>query len=177
VNEWYLRHTRSHEAPPADPRDGLGIGPEGFSPWQMVTIPEQQCWKSAPVNISGKASDIRAAMDPLFERVRARGEMADAPLRLDIDPATGDGVAWLSAPLRLRTSRDPDPSLTTVPALGVARFYFRGLVPKALEHARAVAAEMSGAGRKASGRVWVTPLSLWRDSPGFIAEYWVAAAP
>jgi predicted esterase len=173
VNDWYLSHTRSHEAPPADPREGLGLGAAGFSPWELITVPQQQCWKSAPVNISGQSSDIRAAVDPLFARIHARGEMADAPLRLETDAATGDGVVWLCAPLRLRTSRDPDPTLETLPAFSVARFYFRGQVPKALEHARAVAAELAGAGRKTSGKVWVTPLSLWRDSPGFIAEYWV----
>jgi hypothetical protein len=129
------------------------------------------------VNISGRSSDIRAEVDPLFARIHARGEMADAPLRLEVDPATGGGVVWLGVPLRLRTTKDPDPSLETLPPLSVARFYFRGLVPKALEHAKAVAAELAGAGRRPSGRVWVTPLSLWRDSPGFIAEYWVVASP
>jgi hypothetical protein len=173
VDAWYFRHTRSREVPPADPRDSLGLNAEGFSPWEVISVPERQCWKSGPVNIAGKSSDIRAAARPLFDRVHARGERVDAPLRMEIDPASGDGVVWLAAPLRLRTSRDPDPSLVTLPARSFVRFYFRGEVPKALEHLKAVSAEAAAAGHPPAGKVWVTPLSLWRDSPGFISEYWV----
>lgn len=175
VNGWYLRHTRSHEAPPADPRDALGLNAAGFSPWQIVSIQEQQCWESGPVNITQQSADIRAAVRPLFDRAHARGEMADAPLRLEMDPASGDGVVWLAAPLRLRTSKDPDPSLVTIPARTVLRFYFRGPTAKALEHLKAVSAEAASAGHPVAGKVWITPLSLWRDSPGYIAEYWIAS--
>jgi poly(3-hydroxybutyrate) depolymerase len=173
VNAWYLSHSRSHEAAPADPRDALGMGAAGFSPSEVISVPEQQCWKSGPVNINEQSSDIRSAVGPLFERVHARGEMADAPLRLEMDPVSGEGVVWLAAPLRLRTSKDADPSLVVLPSRWVGRFYFRGQIPKALEHAKAVSAELAGAGRQPSGKVWITPLSLWRDSPGYIAEYWV----
>ena len=172
VADWYLRQTRSHEAPPADPRDALRLNREGYSPWEVISIPEQQAWKSGPVNILAKTSEIRDACRPLFDRVHARGDIADSPVRFETDTAAGQSVLWLAAPLRLRTSKDPDPSLTTLPARSVVRYFFRGPTAKGMEHLKAISADVTSSGRALSGKVWITPLSIWRDSPTYIAEYW-----
>jgi acetyl esterase/lipase len=173
VTDWYLRQKRSHEPPPPDPIDALGITPQGFSVWVVIHTPEVQAWKGGSVNLLGKRDKLRAADLPLFERVHARGEIVDAPIRYETDPATFDGNPWLAAPASLQTAKDPDPSLTTIPAGTAVRFYFRGSVRQALDHLKTITPFVVGSGHALSQKVWITPLTLWMDSPDFVAEYWV----
>jgi hypothetical protein len=179
VSDWYLRQTRSLQAPPPDPREGLGLGQAGFSPWEVISLPEHLFYRSAPMPIpadpaeKGDDDDLWQAERPLFDRVHANGEIVDSPVRLEFDPVTGSATLWLAEPTQLRSTRNPDLSLVTLPARKVVRFYFRGKTANALEHLKTIVPDVAAAGLHLSDKVWITPLSLWRGSPGYVAEYWV----
>jgi len=177
VLAWYLRQTRSHEAPPPDPRDTLGIGAAGHSAWEIISVPEQQCWSAGPFKLTGLNptefwEHYRTAAQPLFAHVHQRGELADAPIWIEADPKTGESLVWLEAPGRLRTTKDPDPSLVTRPARKFVRFYCRGDHAAGFAHLRAITPELEASGHAlASGKVWITGLSLAQSTPDSIAEY------
>jgi hypothetical protein len=179
VTEWYLRLTRSHDPVPRDPRDALGIGASGFSPWEIVSLPAHQFYRSAPMATpadpaeKGDDDDLWQAERPLFDRVHAHGETVDSPVRMEMDLKNGSTVLWLAEPVSLRTTRNPDPTLVALPARNVIRFYFRGRTANALEHLKSIAPELAASGHPTGDTVWITPLSLWRGSPGYIAECWV----
>jgi pimeloyl-ACP methyl ester carboxylesterase len=178
VVDWYLRQTRSHEAPPPDPRDALGLGPAGYSPWTIIAVPEQQFWSAGPFKLTGLSGDkfwerFREAAKALFDRVHRRGEMADSPVRIETDQQTGNSQVWLAAPSRLRTTKDPDPALVVLPARRFVRFYGRGDDAGGFAHLRAVAPELTAAGYTLAGsKVWITGVTLWQNAPDSIAEYW-----
>ena len=177
VLAWYLRQTRSPEAAPPDPRDSLRIGAAGYSAWEIVSVPEQQCWSAGPFTLTGLSPEafwehFRTAAQPLFDRVHQRGERADAPIWIEADPKTGKSLAWLAAPSRLRTTKDSDPSLVTVPARKFVRFYCRGDSAAGFAHLRAITAELAAAGHAlADGKIWITGLTLSQATPDSIAEY------
>jgi hypothetical protein len=169
VLEWYLRQVRSHVSPPADPRDALGIDASGSSPWKIISLPARQAWKTGPL----KPDQVRQADHSLFDHVHARGEIVDSPVRFETDLKTGAVTLWLARPRELRSTKDADPSLVTLPAGKFLRFYFRGETAKALEHLQAIAPAIVASGHSLADKVWITPLSLWRETPGYLAEYWV----
>ena len=179
VSEWYLRLTRSHDPVPRDPRDALNIGASGFSPWgdplaaRASILRVRGRWRRRPGQLlKGDDDDLWQAERPLFDRVHAHGETVDSPVRLERDLKTGSTVLWLAEPVSLRKTANPDPSLVILPARNVVRFYFRGKTADALEHLKGIASELAESGHPISDTVWITPLSLWRGSPGYIADYW-----
>jgi len=177
VLDWYLHQTRSHEAPPPDPRDALSLGPAGYSPWTVISVPEQQFWSAGPFKLTGLSGEsfrerFREAAKLLFDRVHQRGEMVDSPVRIETDQKTGDSLVWLAAPSRLRTTKDPDPSLVVLPARRFVRFYCRGEAA-GFAHLHALSTELTAAGYTLAGsKVWITGVTLWQNTPDSIAEYW-----
>ena len=174
VLEWYLRQTRSHLPPPPDPRDELGIGASGFSPWEVVDAPATAAWKSPPVPKLDEHG-IRAAAKELFLKAHERGEAVDSPMVWEIDPATRRTTFWLNAPRTLHAAGPADPSVVTLAPTRYVRFYGRGRLQGALDHVEAIRADAAARGHTLRGGVWYTPLSLWHDSPGAIFECRVAA--
>jgi len=172
VLEWYLRQTRSHAPVPADPRDALGLNESGFSPWQVVTKPETPSWKSNLVNVES-AEAYRAAAAALFKRAHDRGELVDAPIIQELDPATHMTTLWLAVPKTLHPTGPEDPSIVFRAQKRVVRFYFRGTMASAIDHMHKIRDEVQkDQGQFLPGRVWITPLSLWwLSNPACIAEY------
>ncbi len=172
VVDWYLRQTRSHLPAPEDPRDHLGLGDAGFSPWEVITVPERLAWKSQPVaSVTNK--DYRNAARGLFQRVHDRGELVDAPVRWELDPGANLTTFWLAEPATLHRAGPVDPSLIVLPESRCVRFYFKGEVKRALDHVQAIRGEIEAGGHALNGRNWLTPLSLWQDTPAAIAEFWI----
>jgi hypothetical protein len=172
VVAWYLRQTRSHLPAPEDPRDRLGLNESGYSPWEVITLPERPSWRSGPV-AGPKVQDYRSAVSALSRRVHDRGELVDSPVRWEMDPRTRLTTFWLAVPATLHPSGAPDTSIIVRPESRYVRFYFRGEIKEALGHAQAVRAEAEAGGTRLGDKVWLTPLSLWLDSPSAIAEYWM----
>jgi hypothetical protein len=172
VMDWYLRQTRSHLPPPADPRDSLHLNASGFSPWEVITVPGAPSWKSQPI-VLASADALRATAATLFRKAHDRGELVDSPIRRELDVAANLTTLWLATPATLHRSGQADPSAVGFPSTRVVRFYFRGETQKAIEHLQSVKAEAQAAGFGLSGRVWATSLSIWwQESPVAIAEYW-----
>lgn len=170
VMDWYLRQTRSHEPVPPDPRDQLGLGADGFSPWEIVGEPAATGWKSEPVSMADYPAFLRAGRS-LFDRVHARGERVDAQIAMQLDPKTSNVRIWLPVPRALRTKVASDPAAETLPAAKYVRFHFRGMTADGLAHLAKVSAEVTAAGHSVHDDVWITPLSLWFETPSCIAEY------
>jgi pimeloyl-ACP methyl ester carboxylesterase len=170
IDAWYLRQTRSPLRAPSDPRDALALNDSGFSPWAVVTVPETPSWKSGPVDLTNQEGALAAAL-PLFDRVHARGEIVDSLLRAEADPATRLATLWLAVPKTLHNAQPPDPSIVVLPETRFVRFYLKGSIQQGLDHMEAIRPGMVAAGHHPTGKVWITPLSIWHDSPTSIAEY------
>ena len=170
INAWYLKQVRSPLRTPPDPRDALGLGPSGFSPWEVVTVAQQPSWKSDTVRFTDREA-ARAAALGLFGKVHARGELVDSPIRGEMDPSTRLATLWLAVPKSLHNGQPADPSIVVLPETRFVRFYFRGTIQRALDHLARITPEVNAAGHALSGKVWVKPLSIWLDTPGAIAEY------
>jgi pimeloyl-ACP methyl ester carboxylesterase len=168
VVDWYLRQTRSPLRAPADPRDALGIRPSGFSAWKVVSIPARQAWQSKPL---AKLDEdrIRDAAKGLFRKVHDRGDAVDSPLMFEIDRGTGAATPWLALPRTLHAAA-PDPTAVDLPAALFVRFYGKGPIPGAFEHLAAIKAELAAQGHFPKGSVWITPLSMWWETPEGIYE-------
>jgi alpha/beta hydrolase fold len=161
VLEWYLRQARSHAPVPADPRDALGLNESGFSQWQVVTEPETPSWKSTPVNIQTPEA-YRAAASTLFKKVHDRGDLVDAPIVQELDPATHMTTLWLAVPKTLHPSGPVDPSIVIRPERRVVRFYLRGQMSSGTDHMLKIRNEVEkNEGRVPSERIWITSLSIW----------------
>jgi predicted esterase len=176
VLDWYLQQTRSHEPPPADPREALGLTPGGFSPWEIIASPGGRFWSTDPQGIvaAGTVDEetVWQAARPLFKKVHDLGELADAPLQQERNLKTHTVRFWLAVPATLQ----PDPRLAStavnVPPARYVRFYFRGETKDALAHLATVAAEAEATGlRLRSETVWITSLSLRPETATHIAEY------
>lgn len=173
VLEWYLKQTRSHLPSPEDPRNELRLNASGFSPWELITVPKTPSWRSQPSDLSSLDA-LRAASAVLFQKVHARGELVDAPIRREVGKDTKQSSLWLAVPKTLHEAGAPDASVVDFPSSRVLRFYFRGGSQKALDHLQVVRPESEAAGYSLTGEVWITSLSLaWQDSPAVIAEYWL----
>jgi hypothetical protein len=171
VLDWYLRQTRNHEPPPADPRDALGLTPAGFSSWEIITSPGGRFWPSDPQETRDDAALRRAAQN-LFKKVHDLGELVDAPLQQERDLKTHTVRFWLAVPQTLQPDPRIDSTVVNVPPAKFVRFYFRGETENALAHLATVAAEAEAAGhRLRSETVWITPLSLRPETATHIAEY------
>ena len=170
VVDWYLHQTRSREAAPADPRDGLGLTDAGFSHWEKVAQPAGQFWVSAPVPLTDFEAQ-RAALPALFRKAHDQKETVDASIVQKLDVRTNAVTLWLPVPKSLRTSGNLDATAVARPATQCVRFYFRGETRQALAHLASLKAEVGAAGLHLSEEVWITPLSLWRETAGYIAEY------
>jgi predicted esterase len=174
IIDWYLRQTRSHASPPPDPTEALHLGPAGFSPWEVITIPGGAFWES-PSLPGADEKALLLASQRLFQRAHDRGELVDSPVELIMDLPTQATKIRLAAPRPLRTTAANDPAAVIAPPEKYVRFHFRGQIKDALAHLAAVKAEAKTAGlRPAEGTVSVTPLTLWYNTPGFIAEYRMA---
>jgi len=164
---------------PPDPRDALGLGADGSSPWEIISEAGGQFYKSEPMVMppdpaqKGDDDDLWQAERPLFDRVHSHGEVVDSPVRIETDMTATSATLWLAEPSTLRRTPNPDPTLVLLPARSYMRFYFRGRTKAALEHLNAIAPAIAASGHPLIGKVWITPLSLWRGSPGSISEYWV----
>ena len=122
-----------------------------------------------------RADDRRArhaAVQELFRRATATGELVDAPVIEQHDLASGTVSYRLAVPRGLRLKTPLPPKTSAEPATQFVRFYFRGPVAAGIKHAATVAAEAGAAGHPVTpGRLLVIPLSLWADTPGYLAEY------
>jgi pimeloyl-ACP methyl ester carboxylesterase len=173
ILDWYLKQTRSHLPSPEDPRDQLRLNAGGFSPWEVVMVPETPSWKSQASGLSN-VDALRAASAALFQRAHARGELVDSPIRREVDAGGRPAALWLAVPRSLHAAEAPDPSIVPFPAMRVVRFYFRGIAQRAADHLKVVAAESESAGQPLTGKYWITSLSIaWQDSPAVISEYWL----
>ncbi len=170
VVDWYLRQTRDPGPPPADPRDALGISDAGFSAGEIVETREIHYWKSEPVAMGDRDASLRA-VQTLFHEARAHGERVDSPLIERLETKSNLVTFWLAAPGRLQRNDAPPAGTVAVPAARYIRWYFRGETPKALEHAARVAAEAHDHGPATTAVVWITPMSLWPETPSYLAEY------
>ena len=173
VVDWYLQQTRSHQPPPADPRDKLGLNAAGFSPWEIVAQPEASYWASEPISATDFGA-FRKAVGALFRKTHDLHEMAGPPFMEKLDRQTGKVTLWLEVPRMLRTGFRPDANAITRPAAQYVRFYLRGDTKSAQAHLAQIAAEVEGAGHHLSDELWITPLTLWPETPTAIAEYRVA---
>jgi hypothetical protein len=171
VVTWYLEHTRSHRPPPPDPRDALGLNDAGFSQWVVLTAPAGEYWRSAPVEEPDGVWEVRKDELPLFRKIQDRGLLVDEPIRQVFGPGRSRATLWLEVPPALAPQAASDSSVVHVDARKAARFYFRGTYRDGLAHADLIAPQVAASGRTFSGTVWVTPLSLWQNSPRGIAEY------
>jgi hypothetical protein len=172
VLDWYLKKTRSHLPPPPDPRDALGINGLGYSRWEVINVPETMAWSLLSVEFPSTEA-FRNGAGVLFQRAHDRGEMVDSPVREEIDLETHVARLWLAEPKTLHVAGSPDASVVAVPAKKMARFFYRGETQKALDHLQSIRPEIEAAGHTLSRKVWVTSLSIWRDSPNAVAEYWL----
>lgn len=171
VLDWYLRQTRSHEPPPADPRDGLGLTPAGFSPWDIMASPGGRFWSSDPQGAKDDAAGLQA-VHALFTKVHDLGEQVDSPLQLEMDLKNHTVRYRLAIPRTLQPSAPLAATAVEVPPAKYVRFYFRGETEKALAHLTTVVAEAEAAGhRLRSETVWITPLSLRYGTATHIAEF------
>jgi hypothetical protein len=170
VVDWYLRQTRSHLPPPEDPRERLGLNEAGFSPWEIIALPDRPSW-TVPSAGAMSQEGYREAAKALFRKAHDRGELVDAPLELELDPERNVTAFWLEVPGTLHPAGPADPSIVVRPGSHYLRFYFRGPIRGAFEHLQAIRAEAAAAGHAPSGKVWYVPMSLWQDTPGAIAEY------
>jgi hypothetical protein len=173
VISWYLQHVRSHEPPEPDPRDGLGLNEAGVSPWTIIAVPGGVFWRTATLPAPGNEGELRPPAGSLFRKVQSMGRIVDAPVRQLYDPSRTGYSLWLEAPSSLQARAAADPEAVSLPPGRAARFYYRGPYRDGLRQARAVAAELQAKGLAVSGRIWITQLSLWGNSPRGIAEYWV----
>ena len=173
VVDWFLRQTRSHEPPPPDPIESLHLGPAGFSPWELITVPSGVFWESAPVPGADEKMLLHATQQ-LFQRVHDAGELVDSPVELLLNVQSGAMTVRLAVPRTLRTTAAEFPAAVRSPPVKCIRFYFRGPVKDALAHLAAIETEVSSVGlHPAQGAVRITPMTLWYNTPGFIAEYGV----
>jgi phospholipase/carboxylesterase len=171
VVDWYLRQSRSHLPEPPDPRDGLGLDDSGFSPWEIISVPDTTAWKSQPVSNLEQQS-IRGTAKALFQKVHNRGEAVDSPITWEMDPVTRATTLWLGVPRTLHAAGEgpADPTAVVIPGSRYVRFYGRGRIQGALDHLQAIKTELASKGHVTAGNLWYTPLSLWQDTPGAIYE-------
>ncbi len=171
VTDWYLQQTRSHEPPPKDPRDGLGLTGAGFSPWEIVKRPAAHLWGSAgPVHLAEHEASV-AAVQALFRKAHDAGQMVDSPVMEKLDRRTNIMTLWLATPQTLRTGREIDAGAVVQPGAQYVRFYYRGTTQQALAHLTAITPEIEAAGHRLAHELWITPLSLWPETATAIAEY------
>jgi hypothetical protein len=173
ILDWYLGLTRHHGPAPADPRDALGLDAAGASKWEFLDRPIGLFWKSDEVEASQENSWTSPATSSLFKKVQAVGELVVGSICEEVDPAKHKMQLWLAVPKTLRLSQKYDLTAVKTELRHGVRFYFRGDSKQALAHLKEIAGEIKATGRIMSDKVWVTPLSLWRDSPNYLAEYWV----
>jgi pimeloyl-ACP methyl ester carboxylesterase len=171
VVRWYLEHRRSHEPAPADPRDSLGLNPAGFSEPVVATLPGGPCWSSGPIPLPEPADETRAAEWPLFKKVQSLGTLVSGPIAEEFDPVRSSMTLWIAVPPDVAAKAASDPTVVLRRPVRVLRFIFRGTRGDGLAHARKVAEGTPVEGLRPTGRVWVTPLSLWQDSERGIARY------
>ena len=171
VVDWYLRQSRSHQPPPPDPRDALGLTPDGFSPWSIVADPGGRYWNSAPLDPANLEARRQAAL-ALFQKARAHGALVDAPLIIEQELGSPTARLWLAVSPTLRAGAVPEAGAAALPSARYLRFYFRGTTARALDHLERISPDAEAAGHhRVPGTVWITPLSLWPDAPSYIAEY------
>jgi hypothetical protein len=171
VIDWYLRQTRSHAPPPPDPKEALRLGPAGFSPWEVITVPGGAFWESPPLRAPDEKT-LLTATQRLFRQAHDGNELVDSPVELMLDLPAQTTKVRLPVPRSLRTNAPTYPAAVNAPPGKYVRFYFRGPIKDALAHLAAVAKAARTEGlRPEEGTVGITPLTLWYDTPGFIAEY------
>jgi hypothetical protein len=162
VTDWYLRNTRSHARPPADPRNALRIGSTGFSPWSVIAVPGGMYWKSDPVQ-GDRVNDRGPAIASLFARAQGRSVLIDSPIRHEVDRSNHSSVLWLKVPLELQPSSKNDPSIVVLPPRNVVRFYCVGSPAMAADHLQSISKELKP-GQRLSGNLWLTTLGSQSDS-------------
>jgi pimeloyl-ACP methyl ester carboxylesterase len=168
VVKWYLQQSRSHDPAPPDPREALGLNEHGISAWTLVTLPAAAYWQSGPTSPAEKRLITRPAELPLIKKVESKGLLVGSPIRQRYQPDLQTVTLWLAVP----AEAGPDPSAKPGP-LSVARYYFQGTYKDGLSRAKEITSQVAGSGKIPSGFVWITPLSLWQNTPRGIAEYWI----
>jgi hypothetical protein len=170
VVEWYLRQFRSHLPAPPDPRDALGVDASGFSPWEIISVPDTAAWESPPLGSLANES-VRRAAGLLFQKAHNLGEAVDSPIVWEMNPDTRATTLWMNVPRTLHAG-PTDPTAVVVPGSRFVRFFGRGKggIQGALGHLRAIRAGLASKGHADSGSLWYTPLSLWQDTPDSVYE-------
>jgi hypothetical protein len=173
IIKWYLLQHRHSGPVPPDPRDGLGIGSLGFSPWTVATKPGGVFWRSPAFGLEVDVRKQRPAEWPLFREIQDRGLLVDSPIRRRVDQSRASVTFWLAAPPALANKAKADTNALQRGPLRVAEYFYKGAPREGLAHAAQIAPQLAAAGLTPSGVIWVTPLSLWQDTARGIAEYWV----
>ena len=158
VIAWCLQHIRSHHAPPADPRNSLGLSRDGFSDFSIVCLPDEMYWKSEIQNsdrIVTRASN--AVIAKLFAKAEVDGAIVDSPVRYVVDSA-GHGITpWLAVPLALQPSSNNDSSIVKLPARQAVRFYLTDNIDRAAAHLKEIQNRLPK-NQVLSDKYWLTPL-------------------
>ena len=170
--DWYLRQTRSRAPAPADPLASLGLNGDGFSRWEVITLPTGTFWQSAAVDPSNRDAQRQVAQS-LFQKAHDRGQLADSPVLQKRELSAKAVSLWMATPHSLRLNTLADPTATTRPAGRYLRFYFRGNTEQALAHLAVISPEVEAAGQHLAGSVWISTLTLWPETPTSVAEYLV----
>lgn len=159
ITDWYLRNTRSHLKPPADPRDALKFDKQGFTEWKVVDVPAGMYWRSEPMTGDQGTDAGMRRREPigLYIKAEGRGVIVDGTIVREYDPGAHASVFWLSVPLELQPSSKLDPSIVAVPASKAVRFCFTGTPRDAAKHLDAIQAKLPP-GQRLSGRLWITTL-------------------
>jgi hypothetical protein len=115
---------------------------------------------------------VRRIEQTLFDQAHDLGLRVDSPAFQQHNLKSHEVRFWLAAPKLLHADpRINEATVALAPARYV-RFYFRGPTEQALKHLASVEAEAMTAGNRLhADTVWITRLSLWRESPTSIAEY------
>jgi hypothetical protein len=176
ITDWYLHQTRSHNKTPDDPRNNFVLTPEGYTKWEVSTLPTGLFWKSEEIAISdGEPMNpqFRNAIKNLFKKANDMGELVDGAVRYKLDTAKHIMNLWLPVPKTTRVLSNPDTAAISLNDRKVVRFYFNGEQKLALRHIKDIASEVKSAGYSLSDKIWITQLSARRRPLGSFAEYCV----
>ncbi len=174
IVDWYLQQTRSTLPVPADPLDSLGLGADGFSRPQTISMPDQRFWKSMPFPMPTRRHNSEArhnAEKALFMNIENAGQLVRTLIQEEVDPRKRTMTLYLAIPPSLDGQTPKGPDVAPMPARQCLRFYYRGDTNVALGRAAELAAQLKADGKLASGKVWITELTPSRREPDYIAEY------